>query len=160
MQLSDDQMLDQMLQHELGTEPQGQVQASESDIELQPSMDIGETPLGPEDTVLQQLFASNPEVQQAAHAEELTTGINPLHEAAPAPAAQAVATPQAPAQAPQAPVTAGTTRTAATRTVGTKPTTGVSQLGGAAGGPAPASDVDRLSSLWATAPDVSNVFNQ
>lgn len=48
-------------------------------------------------------------------------------------------------------------RTASTRTVGTHPTQGVAKLGG---GPSSneGSDVDKLSSLWASAPDVSNVF--
>lgn len=54
---------------------------------------------------------------------------------------------------------AGMTRTAS-RTVGTRPSGGVSQLGGGAGpDPAGRSDVDKLSGLWASAPDVSGVFD-
>jgi hypothetical protein len=130
-QLSDDQLLDQMLQD------QGQVQQlPEVDVQLEGApMDIGETPLGPEDEVLGQLFASNKEVQQAAQAQALQDGV-------PAPAA----TP---------PI-----KTASTRTVGTRPTGGVSQIGGSGSADTPASgDVDKLSGLWRSAPDVSGVFN-
>lgn len=56
---------------------------------------------------------------------------------------------QAPAQQKQA-------RTASTRTVGTRPTAGVSRVGG--GASASGSDVDRLSAMWTSAPDVSDVF--
>jgi len=50
-------------------------------------------------------------------------------------------------------------RTASTRTVGTRPTQGVSRVGGT-GAPQTktASDVDALSSLWTSAPDVSEHF--
>jgi len=130
-QLSDDQLLDQMLQDQGEAAPLPEV-----DVQLEGApMDIGETPLGPEDEVLSQLFASNKEVQQAAQAQALQDGV-------PAPAA----TP---------PV-----KTASTRTVGTRPTGGVSQIGGSGSADAPASgDVDKLSGLWRSAPDVSGVFN-
>lgn len=49
-------------------------------------------------------------------------------------------------------------RTASTRTVGTRPSEGVAKLGGGIAKQAGSSDVDQLSSLWATAPDVSSVF--
>jgi len=139
--LSDDQMLDQMLQDEMAQGEQV-IQGEPMDIQLDGAvMDIGETPLGPEDAVLGQLFASNPEVQDAQQAEALRTGI-PVQQ--------------------QAPVTAtGTTRTASTRTVGTRPTGGVSQLGGAAaaGAPSEGNEIDKLSSMWKSAPDMSGVFN-
>jgi len=49
------------------------------------------------------------------------------------------------------------TRTASTRTVGTRPSGGVSRVGG--GAPAGrGSDADKLSSLWASAPDVKDAF--
>lgn len=60
----------------------------------------------------------------------------------------------------EAPVQAAP-RTAATRTVGTKPSAGVSKVGGA---PAPQTktagetEANNLSSLWATAPDVREHF--
>jgi hypothetical protein len=46
-------------------------------------------------------------------------------------------------------------RTASTRTVGTRPTQGVSQLGGMS---STKNDVADLSSMWSTAPDVRGVF--
>jgi hypothetical protein len=49
-------------------------------------------------------------------------------------------------------------RTASTRTVGTRPSAGVSRLGGAGSPAAKPSDVDQLSSLWKSDPDVSEVF--
>jgi hypothetical protein len=129
-QLSDDQLLDQMLQDE---GPVQQMPEVEVQLEGAP-MDIGETPLGPEDEVLGQLFASSTEVQQAMAAQALQQGL-------PAP----VATPSI--------------RTASTRTVGTRPTGGVSQIGGSPAEASSGSDVDKLSGLWKSAPDVSGVFN-
>jgi len=52
----------------------------------------------------------------------------------------------------------GMTRTAATRTVGTRPTGGVGKVGGAPVGGS-RSDVDSLTSLWPSAPDVREAFN-
>ena len=130
-QLSDDQLLDQMLQD------QGEVQQMpQIDVQLEGApMDIGETPLGPEDEILGQLFAANKEVQQATQAQALQDGL-----AAPA---------------PMAPI-----KTASTRTVGTRPTGGVSQIGGSGSANVPGTgDVDKLSGLWRSAPDVSGVFN-
>ena len=49
-------------------------------------------------------------------------------------------------------------RTASTRTVGTRPTAGVSQIGGAASPSGPSEETDKLSNLWRSAPDVSDVF--
>jgi hypothetical protein len=48
-------------------------------------------------------------------------------------------------------------RTASTRTVGTRPTAGVSQIGGRVASSS-TNDVDKLSSLWQSSPDVRNVF--
>lgn len=86
--------------------------------------------LSGEDPALQQIFASSNEVQLALEARALQSG----H---PAPA-----------------------RTASTRTVGTRPSAGVSVLGGgtSGGGASNSEDINRLSSMWASAPDVSNVF--
>jgi hypothetical protein len=85
--------------------------------------------MGQGDETLMQLFA-NEETEQAQQAQEQ----------------------QAQSQQKQAGV-----RTASTRTVGTRPTAGVARLGGAAGA-ASSNDTNRLSSLWATAPDVKDVF--
>jgi hypothetical protein len=128
---NDDVLLDQMLQSDLGA-PQQQVFAS-NDIQLEgASMDVGEVKLGAEDEVLKTLFASGTEVQQALTAQGLQNGTPP--------------------------VTAGV-RTASTRTVGTRPTAGVAQLGGGAGGQG-SGEVDKLASLWASAPNVKDVFGQ
>lgn len=107
-----------------------QAPVAQMDIELEtPSMDVGEVQLGPEDDVLRQLF-SNDEAQQAQQAQDGEQG-----------------------QQKQA----HAVRTASTRTVGTRPTQGVSQIGGgpsARGG----SEVDKLSSLWGSAPNVKEAF--
>jgi hypothetical protein len=97
------------------------------DIQIDtPTMDVGEVQLGPEDDMLRQLFA-NDEVQQAQQAQDQQEGKQ-----------------------------AHVVRTASMRTVGTRPSAGVSQIGGqpsgAAGGPA------NLSSLWNSAPDVREAF--
>jgi len=47
-------------------------------------------------------------------------------------------------------------RTASTRTVGTRPTGGVSTIGGNPG--ASTNDIGKLSSLWGSSPDVREVF--
>ena len=74
--MSDDQMLDQMLQDEMAQGDQEMVQGEPMDIQLEGApMDIGEVQLGPEDAVLGQLFASNQEVLEAQQAESLRTGI-------------------------------------------------------------------------------------
>jgi hypothetical protein len=135
-QMAEDQLLDQMLQDELG-QPGQMMMADGVEPEIQmeaSSMDVGEVQLGEADAVLSTLFASNPEYQNAAEASQIQGGGQP--------------------------VTAGQGmgRTASTRTVGTRPSNGVSQIGGAAGSNAGGSDVDRLSNLWATAPNVKDVF--
>jgi len=127
---NDDQLLDDML----GDPGMGQEPGMDMDmgIEMEPApMDVGEVGLEPEDDVLRSLFA-NQETQDAEEAQQMQQG----------------------GQAKQASI-----RTAATRTVGTRPVGGVSRIGG--GGSAPskgAEDVNRLSSLWQTAPDVRDAF--
>ncbi len=137
-QMADDQLLDQMLQEGLGQPGQQQApMAQGQDIQLEPnSMDIGEVQLGEADEVLTALFASNTEYQNAAEAHQIQTG-QPVTASVPQPMV----------------------RTAASRTIGTRPTVGVSQIGGAPAGAAPSTgEVDKLSGLWQSAPDVSNVF--
>ena len=95
-----------------------------------PAMDLDdEVQLGPEDAVLRQLFATNDSEAQA----------------------------QIAGMGDPAPVTASVpqTRTASTKTVGTRPNGGVSRIGGGAS-PEPAGD--NLSGMWESAPDVSTVF--
>lgn len=150
-QMSDDQLLDQMLMDDAqqgvmasASEATGTTttagEIAETDIQLEGAeMDVGEVVLGAEDAALQGLFMASEEYQNAAQAQELTTGV--------------------PAPQPSTPVQAGTARTASTRTVGTRPTQGVSQLGGAAAGsPSGGGEVDKLSGLWQSAPDVTSVF--
>jgi hypothetical protein len=140
----DAQLLDQMLAQEMQQQPM--LAGEQQDIQIEGAqMDVGETQLGPEDDVLTALFASSPEVQQAQAALALTTGI-PYQPAAPPQVRQA---------------SQGFVRTASTRTVGTHPTGGVSQLGGGAApaGEAGGGEIDKLSNLWNSAPDVSQVFN-
>ena len=97
-----------------------------------PIMDTGDVGFGPEDDVLRSLFATEESVaQEAQEAQEQGQG-----------------------QQKQASV-----RTASTRTVGTRPTQGVSRIGGGANSNMRGqSDVDRMSGLWASAPDVSEAF--
>ena len=103
----------------------------EMDIEMEPApMDVGEVQLGPDDAVLRQLFAQDEEQDQVQQ-EEVS---------------------QEQGQQKQAAI-----RTASTRTVGTRPTAGVSRVGGGVSGGS-GSEVSKLSSLWTSAPDVSDVF--
>jgi hypothetical protein len=128
VQASDDMLLDQMLG---GPPAMGGV--SEMDIQLDAApMDVGEVTLAPEDDVLRTLFA-NQETQDAEEAQQLQGGD----------------------QQKQASI-----RTAATRTVGTRPAGGVARIGGGVGGgPAPkAGEIDRLQSMWQSAPDVRDAF--
>jgi hypothetical protein len=87
--------------------------------------------LGPEDEVLRSLFANDNEAQQAQQAQQ---------------------------QEKQA---SFVSRTAAVRTVGTRPAVGVNKLGGAVGvsGTAPpVHEVEKLAALWPSAPDIKDVF--
>lgn len=105
-------------------------------IEMEaPTMDTGDVVLGPEDDVLRSLFA-NQETQDAEQAKAQQEGGEQ-------------------AQQKQANI-----RTASTRTVGTRPTQGVSRVGGGAAAPAPAAggEINKLSALWPSAPDVSEAF--
>jgi hypothetical protein len=138
-QQSDDQMLDQMLQQQVQASTDTSMLTAGTgpmmDIQLEgPSMDMTEVRLGSEDEALTALFASHDEVQQAAQAQSLQTGI--------------------PVQAS----TFSMSRTASTRTVGTRPTGGVSQLGGASA-PSSGGEIDKLAGLWASAPNVKSVFD-
>jgi len=113
--------------------PQGAGGMSEVDIEMEPAqMDTGEIVLSAtDDEVLKTLFA-NDETENAAQAQAIQQG-------------------GAPKQA--------MTRTASTRTVGTRPSGGVSKVGGAPSGGRSGRDVDSLTSLWPSAPDVREAFN-
>jgi hypothetical protein len=126
---SDDMLLDEMLMGPDGGDMG--VPMAEMDVELEaPSMDVGEIPLAHEDEVLKTLFA-NDESEQAEQA-------------------------QAPAEQHQK--TAGMVRTASARTLGTRPSGGVSKVGGAPSGRS-GGDVDKLAALWPSAPDVRDAFN-
>jgi len=117
---TDEQVLDDMLAG-------AGCQTAETDIQMEPAqMDVTVEDLGPEDEVLQQLFAAEQGEDEKKDEDE-----GEKKEAA--------------------------VRTASTRTVGTKPTEGVSKLGGAssAGGD---EGIDKLSKLWKSAPDVRDVF--
>jgi len=129
--VSDDQLLDNMLMGDPMMDDMGM------GIEMEaPSMDTGDVVLGPEDDVLRTLFA-NQETQDAEQAQQAQEGGQDKQEKQ-----------------------AGMARTASTRTVGTRPTQGVSRVGGAAAA-APAggnAEVNKLSALWPTAPDVREAF--
>lgn len=130
----DDMLLDEMLAPGGGGSDMSGM-GDMADIELEPSpMDVGEVGLGPEDDVLKTLFA-NQETQDAQQAQQIQEG-----------------------QGQQ--VQASVLRSSATRTVGTRPTVGVSKVGGSS---APSmkvasNDIDKLSNLWSSAPDVREHF--
>jgi len=132
-QQSDDALLDDLMGGMGGGD------MSESDIELDaPPMDLGdggEMQLGPEDDVLRTLFATQ-ESQDAEQAQQDQQGAQQQKQA-------------------------GMGRTASTRTVGTRPTGGVSRVGGgvAGSGNRSGNDIDKLSALWPSAPDVRDAFN-
>lgn len=134
--VSEDQLLDQMLQDQLGD----QIFASEEpEIQLDGlGMDVGEAVFAAgEQETLQGLFSEGSEYQNALQAAQIQgTHVPQQH---------------------FSPVAHGA-RTASTRTVGTIPSQGVSKLGGAGSGTPEANEVNRLSSLWQTAPNVSDIF--
>jgi hypothetical protein len=137
MQASDDQLLDQMLAPGAG-QGGGVVPSApiaEMDIQMDaPNMDIGDVNFAPgEDDVLRQLFSSGDEALAAQQAQEA----------------------QGQGQQVQ-----GRVRTAssALRTIGTVPTGGVARIGGASSGPSRGQEVDRLTNLWQSAPDVREAF--
>jgi hypothetical protein len=122
--------IDQMLADQGQIEP-----VADMDIQLDtPSMDVGEVQLSPdEDNTLRQLFANNTEyknAQEAAGQQDQDQG-----------------------QQKQAHVA----RTASMRTVGTRPTAGVSQIGGTSASSNAGAGRD-LSTIWNSAPDVSDAF--
>jgi hypothetical protein len=122
--------IDQMLADQGQIEP-----VADMDIQLDtPSMDVGEVQLSPdEDDTLRQLFSNNTEyknAQEAAGQQDQDQG-----------------------QQKQAHVV----RTASMRTVGTRPTAGVSQIGGTSASSNAGAGRD-LSTIWNSAPDVSEAF--
>ncbi len=137
VQANDDQLLDQMLMPGggQGAAPGGPPIA-EMDIQMEaPSMDIGDVAFQPgEDEMLKQLFASGDEALAAQQAQDAQQG------------GQAQQQHQA------------NVRTAAMRTIGTRPSAGVSRIGGAGAPPSRGQEVDKLTSLWQSAPDVREVF--
>lgn len=137
VQASDDQLIDQMLMPSGGAPAAGGGQIAEMDIQMEaPSMDIGDVSFQPgEDDMLRQLFSNDEAMaaQQAQSAQEQQ------------------------GQAQQGQVQANI-RTAALRTVGTRPTAGVARIGGAGAPPSRGQEVDKLTSLWQSAPDVREVF--
>ena len=128
--VSDDQLLDTML---MG--PEGDIDMGMG-IEMEaPTMDTGDVVLGPEDDVLRTLFA-NQEAQDAEQVQQQQEGGEQKQEKQ-----------------------AGMTRTASTRTVGTRPTQGVSRVGGAAASSqTSSSETNKLAALWPSAPDVREAF--
>lgn len=138
--LSDEELVDQMLMDQ-GQGQDGQMFLAEGDIEMEvPNMDVGDVVLTAQDQeLLGQVFAST-ELSDAMEAAALQG-----HHTASAPHSFQ----------PQAQV-----RTASTRTVGTRPTAGVATLGGASngGGSSGSDEINTLTSLWNSAPDVSQAF--
>lgn len=134
----DQQLIDQMLSDDYGQQQQQMQVLAESDIQMDtPNMDVGDASLTADDAVLSQIFASGSEVIQAMEANNIQGLPNP------------VTASQAPAQ---------TMSRTASRQVGTQPSAGVSKLGGATAPSQGSDDVNNLSSLWKTDPDVSGVF--
>lgn len=119
---------DQLIDQMLQQDDPMMMPMSEMDIEMEaPQMDMMATTLGEEDAMLRSLFANDD-----SEAQQQIEGQGQQKQA------HAV-------------------RTASSRTVGTRPTAGVTRIGGAVSGGAD-NGIDKLSSLWATAPDVSEVF--
>ncbi len=132
---NDDQLLDQLLQGDGMDMGMGDDLAQEFQLSG-PSIDMGEPVLAAEeDERLRSLFANSEEYNNALAAQAIENG----GYAAVPPAAGV--------------------RTASTRTVGTRPTGGVPALGGAPSAPAhDGGEIGRLSSLWRSAPDISDTF--
>jgi hypothetical protein len=125
---------DEML--ELLSDPSMDGMDAEDDMgfELEsPAMDLDDVDLGPEDQDLMNVMAGEKTQQQESDESE-----------------------EEEEEAPQASKKANV-RTASTRTVGTRPTSGVNRLGN--GAPVQSGEVNKLSSLWATAPNVKDAFN-
>jgi hypothetical protein len=126
----DSELIDAMLDQDYNQDP-----SAEMDIQMEsPSMDVDNIQFGPEDDALTQLFASNAEVRMAQQAQ----GQDPDQDQG---------------QQKQAHVI----RTASMRTVGTRPTGGVSQIGGLPSIGSSQSG-DKLAGIWNSAPDVSEAF--
>ena len=133
--VSDDQLIDQMLMGPGGAAatPAG-APIAEMDIQMEaPNMDIGDVTFEPgEDAMLRQLFATGDEAMAAQQAQEAQQG--------------------------QGQQTQANVRTAALRTIGTRPMGGVARIGGAGAPPSRGQEVDKLTSLWQSAPDVREAF--
>ena len=129
-QTADDQLLDDML---MGPQGGGM---SEVDIEMEPSaMDMGEVVLSStDDEVLKSLFA-NQETEDAEQAQQQQGGGQK-----------------------QGGMSRTASTNASTRTLGTRPTGGVSRVGGAPSG-GTRNDIDTLANMWPSAPDVREAFN-
>lgn len=124
-----DQYDEDMALEDMLTGMPGDDSMSEVGIQMDPSsMDVDDMNMGPEDDVLMSLFAND-----QSQDEDPSQG-----------AGQGQGQKQA------------MSRTASTRTVGTRPTQGVSRVGG--GPVAPGGDVNKLAALWPSAPDVSAAF--
>lgn len=130
-QQADDQLLDEMLMGPQG----GGGGMNEVDIEMEPSaMDMGEVVLSStDDEVLKTLFA-NEETQDAEQAQQAQ-------------------------QQKQGGMARTASTNASTRTLGTRPTGGVSRVGGAPSTRTASDAVDSLTALWPSAPDVREAFN-
>ena len=139
VQATDDALLDQMLAPAPGMGPGGMGPGGMSEVDIQmdaPNMDIGDVTFGPgEDEMLRQLFATGDEAQAAQQAQQAQQD-----------------------QGGQGQGVQANIRTAALRTVGTRPTAGVARIGGAAAPQGRGQEVNQLSGLWATAPDVREAF--
>lgn len=125
----DDQLLDDMLAPQ--TASAAGDMSGMGDIQLEPSpMDVGEVQLTADDDVLKTLFAT----QETQDAEEAQQSQGQQHQAS--------------------------VRTASTRTVGTRPSAGVSKVGGASAATSKTAgnEVDKLTNLWSSAPDVREHF--
>lgn len=150
------QMMQQMAQgQQQAPAPQGQGQALAQQPQMAPTSD---------DQLLDQMLADQqPALEVLATDIELEAPSMDVGDATLDPVADAqllnlFANQGEAQQAEQAKQAAHGVRTASTRTVGARPTGGVSRLGGAVGGPASSSGDKNLSSIWNSAPDVSDVF--
>lgn len=122
---------DDALLDEMLMEPGDPGGMSEMDIELEaPNMDVGDVGLGPEDEVLKTLFANDDE--GGGEQEQQGQGEQQKQ--------------------------AGMSRTASTRTVGTRPSGGVSKVGGGAPAGRGGAEADKLAGLWSSAPSVKDAF--
>jgi hypothetical protein len=147
---TDEQVLDDML-------AEAGCQTAEADIEMLPAqMDVTVDDLGPEDEVLRQLFAQDDdEKEQDKQSQDQDQDKGKQQQKQQGQQQQDKGQQQKQQKQAAAP---GVIRTAATRTVGTRPTEGVSKLGGTSASGGGQESIDQLSNLWKTAPDVRDAF--